>query len=401
MAMPLYVWALFAFWLTAAVLPVLGQAAQAPVLAARDSAKARPKASEAPKAEQMDPAADLPKVALDFGNPKPIPGVPAAGAFVQPIDCSPNGVPYVEFIMPKDFGPQAIYSLDPEGGHVYSVKAVPGLYDLGSIHSYFVSESMVGLLVRATKDKTAAPNTVSIGPGFPPRQVYTGAHHDYLVEFERDGSYKKTLELPEHYEFWRVAALPDDTLLALAYDRVNAVPLLLVLGADGEIKHPVELPNAMTGNPTMTQGETGGMKTEMAAETSMSWWLFAPARKDVLLYQAHTNAPVLELGDGGVVREVPLQAPKGYVLDGVISSNDRWIMRYRKESLSDHGAVDARPEARNFVLYEVSPFDGSLMREIDVDSGPFYSIACEDDGVVTAFRMDGNKMERETADLPR
>ncbi|HUY81012.1 MAG TPA: hypothetical protein VMU92_04750 [Acidobacteriaceae bacterium] len=390
---------LFILWLITAGALALGQGVPA-APAAKQSPNHVPKVSQAPDGPQSDPSADLPAVALNFEDPKPIPGVPAAGAFVQPILCSPDGIPFVEFLMPKDFGPQSVYSLNPKGGRVYSVKAVPGLYDVSFLRGFFVSDSVVGLLVRATKDKATAPNTVSIGPGFPPKHVYTGAHYDYLVEFDRDGSYKKTLELPEHYDFWKVAALPDDTFIALAYDRVNAVPLLLVLDSDGEIKHPIELPNAMVGNPTMAQGETDGMRTEMAAESSMSWWLFATARKDILLYQAHTNAPVLEVGAGGVVREVPLQAPKGYVLDGIISASDRWIMRYRREGLSDGIAIDSRPEAKNYVLYEVNPLDGSLEREIDAATGPFYSIACEGDGVMTAFRMDGKKMERETADLP-
>ena len=375
------------------------QAVQAPAM--NEPAKAMPHIPEKSTEPQRDPAADLPKVTLNFEDAKTISGVPAASAFVNPIYCSPDGVPFVAFVMPGEFGPQAVYSLDPKGGHTYSVGAVPGLYDVGFHHGYFVSDEMVGLLIKATKDKTTAPNMVSFGPGFPPRHIYTGVHHDYLVEFGLDGSYKKAVELPKHYSFMQLAELPDGTFLALAYDRVNAVPLLLVLDSDGEIMHPIELPNAMTGDTTMTQGETGGMRTEMAAETSMSWWLFASARKDVLLYQAHTHAPVLEVGAGGAVREVPLQAPKGYVLDGVISASDRWIMRFRRESLSDRGVIDARPETKNYVLYEVNPLDGSLEREIDVVAGPSFNVACEDDGVVTAFRMDGDKMERETADLPR
>ena len=264
-------------WFLAAGTIALGQAVQVPAAAAATATKTlagATKVSGSQDAQQAnrqdDAAADLPTVTLNFEDPKPIPGLPAASAFVNPIDCSPDGIPFVEFIMPKDFGPQAVYSLDPKGGHAYSLSAVPGLYDPGFVRSYFVSDSTVGLLVTATKDKTTAPNTISIGPGFPPKHVYTGAHRDYLVEFDRDGSYKKAVELLKRYDFRRLAALPDDTLLALAYDRVNAVPLLLVLDSDGEIKHPIELPNAMTGNPTMTQGETGGMRTEMAAETSMS-----------------------------------------------------------------------------------------------------------------------------------
>jgi hypothetical protein len=117
-------------------------------------------------------------------------------------------------------------------------------------------------------------------------------------------------------------------------------------------------------------GQSGDLGKQINAAGSLSWWIFAPARNRVLLYQAHAQSPILEVGAGGAVREVPVQAPKGYVLDGVLSANDRWIMRFRRESLSGSGEIDARPEASNYVLYEVDSSDGSLRRRIDVGGRP-------------------------------
>ena len=182
---------------------------------------------------------------------------------------------------------------------------------------------MVGLLVHATTDDKKSPNQVSYGPGFAPVDVYPGVHHDYLVEFDRDGNYKKTVELPAEYRFWRIGALVDDSLLALAYDRTNSVARFLLLDSGGKIIRPLELPSQMRDNPELTQGESGEVLNQARAESSLSWWLFAPARHRLLLYQAHSKAPLLEVGAGGVVREVPLEAPKGYVLNAVIPSNDR------------------------------------------------------------------------------
>jgi len=322
-------------------------------------------------------------------------------AFASPVICSPSGIPFVTFIEPTDFGPQTIYSLDPKGGHAFSVKTIPGLYDTNFIHGYFVSDSVVGILVRATKDDKVAPNTVSMGPSLPARHVYTGEHHDYLVEFDKSGNFKKTLELPERYEYRRLAALPDDTLLALAYDPANLVPMLLLLDSGGNVIRTLQIPAEMVTSPEIVAGQSGDIGKQINAAGSLSWWIFAPTRKRILLYQAHTKSPVLEVGAGGAVREVPLHSPKGYVLDGVLSANDRWIMRFRRESLSDSGAIDARPEANNYVLYEVDSSDGSLRRKIEVDRGLFHSIACEQDGVFTAFSVDGDKVTLETADLAR
>ena len=294
-------------------------------------------------------------------------------AFASPIICSPSGIPFVTFIEPSDFGPQRIVSLDPKGGHAFSVKAVPGLYDINFIRGYFVSDSVVGILVTATKDDKVAPNTISLGPSLPARHVYTGEHHDYLVEFDNSGNYKATLDLPGQYEFQRVAVLQDDKLLALGFEPANLVPMLLLLDSSGQLVRTLQIPEEMANSPEIVAGQTSDVVKQAASRSSLSWWIFAPTRNRVLLYQAHTKSPVLEVGAGGAVREVPLQSPKGYVLDGVISANDRWVMRFRRESLSDSGAIDSRPETNNYVIYEVDPSDGSLRRKIDVGDGFFYS----------------------------
>jgi hypothetical protein len=222
------------------------------------------------------------------------------------------------------------------------------------------------------------------------------------VEFDRAGNYKATVEPPDRYSFRRFAELPDGDLLALGYDRANAVARLLLLDSGGQMIRELQIPAGMQNNPELRQGETGGDLNRARAETSLSWWLFAPARHKVLLYVAHSKAPILEVGAGGAVREVPLEAPKGYVLDSVVPANDRWIMRFRREGLSVGGEMDARPQTRNFVYYEVNPEDGSLRRQLEIASGPGFGIACEQDGVLTGFSVSpDSKYLRMTADIPQ
>jgi len=380
-----------------------GAAAQGAPTRAISQKEAQPGkgAASEPVKDSDEPAAQLPVAKLEFKpQQNAIPGAQGSGAFASPVICSPSGVPFVTFIEPSDFGPQTIYSLDPAGGHAFSVKTIPGLYDANFIHGYFVSDSVVGILVRATKDDKVAPNAISMGPGLPARHVYTGEHHDYLVEFDFSGNYKTAIEIPEPYQFRRLAALQDDTLLAVAYDPANLVPKLFLLDSGGKIIRTLQIPAEMEQSPELVAGQSGDIAKQVSA-ASLSWWIFAPTRNRVLLYQAHTRSPVLEVGPGGSVREVPLHFPNGYVLDSVISANDRWIIRFRRESLSDSGAINTRPEANNYVLYEVDPSDGSLRRKIEADGGFLYSLACEQDGVFTAFSVDGEKVTIQTADLPR
>jgi hypothetical protein len=143
------------------------------------------------------------------------------------------------------------------------------------------------------------------------------------------------------------------------------------------------------------------MLERMNAETSLSGWHFAASRHKVLLYRAHAGSTLLEVGAGGATREVPLQTPKGYSLDGVISANDRWLMTFRREGLPEGAEIDASPSAGNYALYEVDAGDGSLKRRFTLEDGPFHSIACEQDGTLTAFSVDGDKVQLETADPAR
>jgi hypothetical protein len=342
----------------------------------------------------------IPVLKLDFKTQPPVPGAPALPVIVSPILCSPDGVPFLDAPQPPDFMDHAVYSLDPHGATAFSPKSISGLYDV-RFRGYFASDSTVGLLVTATQDDKKATGTYTLLPGTPPRSIYTGEHHEYLALFDRGGSYKEKLDLPAAYNFLRLAPLSDGKLVALATDRINSVPHLLLLEADGQVARQIEPPAAMLASPDLQSGESSFDRDRARTLTSLSWWRFVSARQRVLLYQAHSRSPVLEVGSGGAVREVTISAPTDYLLDSVISSNDRWIIRYKKED--DMGASGAGPtsQALPYTVYDVDANDGSLRSRLDVGSGQLFGIACEQDGVFTAFTLGGEKTIRQTADIPR
>lgn len=391
----------------ASLLPsVFGQ--KAPPSVKPDKKSEAPKApaargTGAPGTEKADtPAASpgvIPVVHLTFATEGVVPGIQGTDAFTLPIVCSADGVPFVSFIDPGSFGAQKVSSLDMKGGHAFSVSSIPGLYDDNGFRSFFVTDSLVGFLTRATPDSTTSGKSISMGPNLPPRKVYPGKHYDYLVEFDRKGRFKASIQLPESSHFWRIMGLSDGTMVALGYDGLNAVAQLFILDSDGEIIRTLEAPEQMERDPVLMQGQSADPVKQVNAESSLNWWLFAPVRKGALLYKAHSKSPVLEIGPGGAYREVPIESPLGYVLDGVIPSSDTWVMRFRKEDISTSGSVDASPASKNYVLYEVDPADGHLRRQIDMASGPFYSIACERDGILTAFSITQDKINLLTADL--
>lgn len=360
--------------------------------------------SENPEIEPVPPDEGFGTVStihLEFKPQDDIPGASSSPAISSPILCSADGIPFISVPEPPSYTSQTVYSLDPKGAHSFSVQSAAGLYDSRFLN-FFSGESEVGILVNATADPKKSQYTIESPSGATTEGMgFGGDHHEYIVEFDRNGSYKATLELPHQYSFHRVAQLPDGNLLALAYERANAVARLLLLDSEGQIVRPLEIPQGMEDDPQLRMGESGGDLNRAHAETSLSWWLFASVRQHVVLYIAHANAPFLEVGSGGAVREVPVERPEGYLVDGMVSSNDRWIVRFRKEHLSDNTQIDRRPESQNYVIYELNPGDGTLKARIDSTSSPGFGLACEKDGVLTGLSTTpDSKYLLMTAQLP-
>lgn len=366
-----------------------------------------------PKPEGVD-APQIPAVTLDFEKQAAIPGAPMSQAWAVPIACSSEGVPVVVYPSTVNLSPEhtlsaadfmpAIYSLDPKGGHGFSASAAPGLYDV-SFHGYFASASDVFIEVRARDDDTQVTRSLHTPQGDKTQNFYTGKQHEYLLKFDLDGSFKKAFRAPDAYNFIRIAPLPDDTFIALAYDTGNRAPQLMLLDSDLQFLRPIDIPEAMANDPKVAQGETGGIFNVIRATTRLSGWQFTSARGSVLLYQRDASAPVVEVSPGGRIREVPIQAPDGYDLHLVLTANDLWLMQFRRKGLPDTGSIDIRPQTGNMVWYEVDPLDGSLRRRVDLPPDdkdhPGVQFACESDGKIIAFLPKDNRMVQYTADLAR
>jgi hypothetical protein len=347
------------------------------------------------------PEDEIPVIRLEFNPAGVVPGVSGTSAFVNPIVCSADGIPYVSFIDSKNYGVDSVISLDPKGGHIFSTRQIQGLYDISSILGIFVTDSMVGLRIGATKDPTKSPQTTDMGQGTPPRDVYPGKHQAFLAEFDLSGNFTKVVELPKELHILRLAALPDSSLLAVGYDLINARPHLMLLSSSGERKQDLRIPDMMDEYPVFSEAASSDSEKRFKAETAMRSWKFAWARQKVLLFQAHSSAPILEVGAGGAVREVTIEQPKGYGIDGMLPSNDRWLISFRKNGLTNAGAINTDPKTKNFVMYEVDPLDGSLKRRIEMADGMFYGSSCEKDGMITAFTVEEDKVNLYSADLGR
>jgi hypothetical protein len=332
-------------------------------------------------------SARVPERQLQLSEGKAIPGVEGSPIIAMPVQCSPDGVAFVEMPLASDFRQMRIASLEEKGGHVFTPATIPGLYD-SVLLSFFPAESEVAFLVYATKDSKESEYSMGTDKGPVTGKAKLGAHQDFIALFDRKAAFESVIDLPAGYEYRKVAELDSGKFVLLAYNPVNRVVSLQLVSASGELLHPIQIPSGMLDDAKLSQAESGGFTEGVNASGSLSLWQFACARHKLILYKPHSSSLVLEVSTGGAIREVPLAAPAGYELDGVVSGMDRWIMRFRRHGLSDSQVSDASTASGNFLLYEIDPSDGSLRTRLNLATGSVFSLACEADNTITSFRVD-------------
>jgi len=214
-------------------------------------------------------------------------------------------------------------------------------------------------------------------------------HHEYAVRFGLDGRYKSKTMLPAGKLYLKVAVLPSGEMLLLSYNKVNRAPALQVLDSDGKQMNSILLQGGLPDDAAIDRGRSGDAVDSARASMSVSAWQFIPARGKVLLYRPNGNAPILEIGNGGTEREVPIEGPPGYKLESFVPSTKHWFAIFRRSGLGDNGsAVDSSASGKNFLIAELNPSDGSVERLFEMDRGSFFDIACEVDGQFIGYSVD-------------
>jgi len=91
-----------------------------------------------------------------------------------------------------------------------------------------------------------------------------------------------------------------------------------VAGLKRKCSSTIEIPSDFQDIPELNKAQGGDTLARVKAENNMSTWMFAPARQHVLMYVRHRKPILLEIGAGGFMREVRIEAPPGYVIQDLI-----------------------------------------------------------------------------------
>jgi len=348
-------------------------------------AQAAPKNAAGPKsqitepAEQANNAQDLiPKLDLQFKAGDPIPGITASPLIASPIQCSGDGAALLHMLIPPDVRESSAYLVHPTKATEIQLKSIPGLSKIQLIN-LFASHSLVGALINAWKVTGETPKDKDYGY--------------FIATFDPNGQFLSTIEIPVSYQVIQFAILASGDFVIFGYDPTGSAPRLWLLDSSGEIKRPIQLSDevqdAIKTEPKdkKLDGLSATIVDSIRGSQAFGMARFTSYGEKVIFWDPRKKS-VLEIGNGGSVREVQIESPKGYEFDGFIPSNDRWIVQFKRSGLPQTGEIDIRPETQNIIYYEVTASDGTLRRKLSLGSGQNGWTACEHDGVLLGFKTD-------------
>lgn len=353
----------------------------------------KPKKPATSPAELASNPQDLiPTLDLQFKAGDPVPGITASPAMVSPIQCNGDGAALLDMLVPPEFRDRALYLVSATKGTAISLKNIPELSNAQYMGA-FASHSTVGALFYGTKKVEDSSKEE--------------AYHNFIAEFDSENGYQRTIELPLTYVVKRFAILPSGEIIVFGFNTAGNDPRLSLLDSSGEIKRTIQLPEEIQdairtvkigekeeAMPYPAADDTKGSKAYGMAQ-------FTPYGEKVIFWEPGEKS-VLEIGNGGSAREVQIESPKGYSFNGFISSNDRWIVEFKRIGLPESGAIDLRPETQNIVFYEVLESDGTLRRKLTFGNDQNGWTACERDGELMSFKADDKqRLIPMTADLGR
>jgi hypothetical protein len=211
-----------------------------------------------------------------------------------------------------------------------------------------------------------------------------------VARFDLDGTYKGATELgtgcdlsrPGKCELRHLAVFPSGDMLVPESDPGTSTLKVLYLKSSGEVVKQIDLPASR--RPMDWGDASSSRELRRAATMFLGSVFFTAVDQSIVVWRANSNDPVVEVHQGGGVREVPLQIPDGYRFADLVASNDRWVVHFRTENTPPNERMSENTDA----YFDVRPQDGSLVAQVVQKGDVPRSIACENSGTYTSFRMD-------------
>jgi hypothetical protein len=313
-------------------------------------------------------SADAPLYRVTFERRDAVPGITASSSLKLPFVCTADGTVFVSFAstVPAGVGLPAPPPVTPPLRLVsFSTTGKGQTFDLAQITDFYVSEevdhyaseSEVIFLVKAAHEyrpqKKTYPKT---GGGEGEYTINAVEQRQYLVIFDRDGTYRRTIELEDlPLEIRNLGVFPSGAFLAYGYDPKDESPKLAMLKEDGTLLRSL-------------QTEKGDIPESIVHAHVMGAAQFVPEDRSIIIVQGDRTFPLLEVSEGGAIKAIHPRLPPGSSIKALVPS-DRNLYPVVAQSSADHASEGA--------IYEVRREDGNVLRRFELSDGRRpYQIAC-------------------------
>jgi hypothetical protein len=314
---------------------------------------------------------------VSFVRGDAVPGINGTHAIKLPYQCTSDGTIFVSFVgtvsansglppLPPGFLPMLLTSVSPAGrGQTFRLDQVPELF-VSSEVDHFASESDVIFLVEASRENKPVKQTYTVGSYHGESTSNAAQQHLYIVTFSREGEYRRTVEIGDAFRIMQIGAFPSGTFLAFGFDQKDHSPKLAMLKEDGTLLKFVEIPRGDA--PESMVSGADAPRPHAIAPTEL-----VPEGRSILVVQNNTTFPLLEVGEGGAIRAIHPELPKGEQIEAAIPSDRNLFVIARPETDKGDSAE---------IIYEVSPEKGKALRRFALSDGQraMDVIACVHDG---------------------
>jgi hypothetical protein len=315
---------------------------------------------------------------ISFERQDPITGVAASPAIALPLQCTSDGTAFVNMVLQSSLNSvpvEQLVSIPPSGeAHEFRLDQLTDLYDVLQ-KGYYASESTVAFLVIAASEDKQGKEAYVTSDGTKHEVTRNLAdRHDYIVIFDREGNYKKKLQMDDTFAVQRVGAFPSGAFLAYGFDKQDHSPRLALLQDDAKFLRFLEIPKSDAPESML------GMKD--SADKGLAIYIapsqLVPHGDSILIVQNKTKFPLLEVNEAGMIRAIHPKLPKGAEVDTLISSDQNL---YAVVNPKDDGAI-----------YELSARDGTVLKRFALPDGPGSPVACVHDGKFLSFEHGEGKL---------
>jgi hypothetical protein len=319
-------------------------------------------------------SAGIQKRRIDLTHSVPLPNLPMTGATAYPFSCSSDGDVYAGVLVFDEAGRPVskipdLYRVSPLADVKHLPQPLPTAYKQLDSPSFFAGDRMLVTVIRASR----------------PNDQPTRAGSDYFLSVtDSDGDHPKLLRLGLDFNVMKAAVFGSGEFIVFGSDRTTSDPVIALLNAEGEFKGFIELPERRHPGQDSSKKEQG----QNVSFYSIGVAQFAPWGSDIVLVMPGIDdSSAYRFRSSGEVQKVLIKLPEDQQVSGVLGTGgkDTWVIRAKSaESAKTMAKVHLVENPQEF-LYEVSPWNGEILRRLDVSGPNVNEVACAADGKLEAI----------------